>query len=81
MNPVLIVTVTVVIGGLWAFAIGKSIAARRQPVTVGPEEIIGMEGVVRERGNVFVRGRAVARAVGRVPRARTSASRSTRSTA
>ena len=26
------------------------------PVTVGPQEIVGMEGVVREGGLVFVRG-------------------------
>jgi membrane-bound serine protease (ClpP class) len=48
-------TVTALIGGFWAFAVGKSVAARRAPVTVGPEQIIGLEGVIRE-GNVFVRG-------------------------
>ncbi len=55
MNVWVIVTVTALIGGFWAFAVGKSVAARRAPVTVGPEQIIGLEGVVRE-GNVFVRG-------------------------
>ena len=50
------VTITVLIGGFWAFAIGKAVAARRQPVTVGPQEIVGMEGVVRDGGLVFVRG-------------------------
>ena len=29
---------------------------RRSPVTVGPQEIIGMQGVVRDGGLVFVRG-------------------------
>jgi len=29
---------------------------RRRPVSVGPEEILGMEGVAREGGYVFVRG-------------------------
>jgi membrane-bound serine protease (ClpP class) len=55
MNVWVVVTVTALIGGFWAFAVGKSVAARRAPVTVGPEQIIGLEGVVRE-GNVFVRG-------------------------
>ena len=55
MNVWVIVTVTALIGGFWAFAVGKSVAARRAPVTVGPEQIIGLEGVIRE-GNVFVRG-------------------------
>jgi len=52
----LVVSVTVVLGGFWALAIGKAVAARRQPVTVGPQEIVGMEGVVREGGLVFVHG-------------------------
>jgi len=52
----LIVTFTVVIGGFWAIAISKAVAVRRSPVTVGPQEIIGMQGVVREGGLVFVRG-------------------------
>jgi membrane-bound serine protease (ClpP class) len=52
----LVITLTAVIGGFWAFAIGKSVSARRMPVTVGPQEIVGMEGVVREGGLVFVRG-------------------------
>ena len=34
----------------------KAVAARRQPVAVDPGEIIGMEGVVREDGMVYVRG-------------------------
>jgi membrane-bound serine protease (ClpP class) len=50
-----VVTVTALVGGFWAFAVGKSVTARRAPVTVGPEQIIGLEGVVRG-GNVFVRG-------------------------
>lgn len=51
-----IVTFTALIGGFWAFALGKAMAARHQPVSVGPDEIIGMEGVVRDSGLVFVRG-------------------------
>jgi membrane-bound serine protease (ClpP class) len=56
MNVWVIVTVTALIGGFWALAVSKSVAARRAPVTVGPEQIIGLEGVVRSGGNVFVRG-------------------------
>ena len=52
----LVITITAVIGGFWALAIGKAVTARRMPVTVGPQEIVGMEGVVREGGLVFVRG-------------------------
>jgi membrane-bound serine protease (ClpP class) len=52
----LIVTFTAVIGGFWAFTLSKAMAAREQPVSVGPEEIVGMEGVVREGGLVLVRG-------------------------
>jgi membrane-bound serine protease (ClpP class) len=51
-----VVTVTALIGGFWALAVGKSVAARRAPVTVGPEQIVGLEGVVRAGGSVFVRG-------------------------
>jgi membrane-bound serine protease (ClpP class) len=52
----LIVLVTALLGGFWAFAMSKAIAARRRPPAVGPQEIIGMEGVVRDGGMVFVRG-------------------------
>jgi membrane-bound serine protease (ClpP class) len=52
----LVVTFTAVLGGFWAFAIAKAVAVRRSPVTVGPQQIVGMEGVVRGDGQVFVRG-------------------------
>ena len=55
-NIWLIVTVTAALGGFWAVAMSKAIAVRHSPVSVGPEEIVGMEGVVREGGLVFVRG-------------------------
>jgi membrane-bound serine protease (ClpP class) len=55
-NVPVVVTVTAVLGGFWAFAVGKSFEARRQPVTVGVEQIVGMEGVVRGQGQAFVRG-------------------------
>jgi membrane-bound serine protease (ClpP class) len=56
MHVWVVVTVTALIGGFWAFAVGKSLEARRSPVTVGPEQIIGQEGVVRAGGSVFVHG-------------------------
>jgi len=55
-DTALIVAVTACLGGAWAFGLSKSIAARRQPVRVGPEEIVGMQGVVQPSGQVFVRG-------------------------
>ena len=52
----LVVTLTALIGGFWAIALAKAITVRRRPVSVGPEEIVGMEGVVRDDGHVFVHG-------------------------
>jgi membrane-bound serine protease (ClpP class) len=52
----LVVTLTVLLGGAWVFALGKAVAAKRQPVTVGPQEIVGMQGVVREGGLVSIHG-------------------------
>jgi membrane-bound serine protease (ClpP class) len=47
---------TAVIGGTWAFMIGKAIALRLRPAIVGPSEIVGEHGVVRGDGKVFVHG-------------------------
>lgn len=55
-NVWLVVTFTAAIGGFWAFAISKAIAVRRAPARVGPQQIVGMEGVARTDGQVFVRG-------------------------
>jgi membrane-bound serine protease (ClpP class) len=52
----LIATFTVVVGGFWALALSKAVAVRRRPEAVGPQEIVGMQGVVREGGLVFVHG-------------------------
>ena len=51
-----VITVTVLLGGLWVFAISKALAIRRRPASVGPQELVGMEGVVRDGGLVFVHG-------------------------
>ncbi len=55
-SETLVITITVLLGALWAFAISKAIAVRRRPAQVGPQEIVGMEGIVRTGGLVFVRG-------------------------
>jgi membrane-bound serine protease (ClpP class) len=55
-SQTLVVTVTVIIGTLWAFAISKALAIRRAPATVGPEQIVGLEGVARDDGYVLVQG-------------------------
>ncbi len=52
----LVFTVTFLVGGFWSYAIAKAIAARHLPVATGPEQIIGLEGVARGPGQVFVRG-------------------------
>jgi membrane-bound serine protease (ClpP class) len=55
-SETLIVTATVLIGTLWAFAISKALAIRRAPAAVGPEQIIGREGIARDDGYVLVQG-------------------------
>jgi membrane-bound serine protease (ClpP class) len=52
----LVITLTVVLGGFWAFALSKAVAVRRRPVTVGPERFLGDEGIVRDPHHVFVAG-------------------------
>ena len=52
----LVIAITVVLGGGWAVAMAKAVAIRRTPVTVGPFEIIGMRGTVRDGGMVYVHG-------------------------
>jgi membrane-bound serine protease (ClpP class) len=52
----LVVTVTAVLGGFWAVALGKAVQIRRRPAAVGASDIIGMHGVARDGGYVFVHG-------------------------
>ncbi len=52
----LIVGVGVTIAGLWAFAVGKGLAARRRPAEVGSASVVGATGYVRRGGLVSVRG-------------------------
>jgi membrane-bound serine protease (ClpP class) len=52
----LVLSITLVIGGFWAFALGKAVQVRRRPVTVGPQRVLGQEAVVRFPGQVYVEG-------------------------
>jgi membrane-bound serine protease (ClpP class) len=56
INTTLVVGVGLAIAAFWAFVTSKGIAARRRPVTTGPQTLIGMNGDVRESGLVFVDG-------------------------
>ena len=56
VNTWLIVGIGTAIALFWSFALGKGFAARRQPVTVGPQTIVGKRAEVRAPGLVFVNG-------------------------
>jgi membrane-bound serine protease (ClpP class) len=56
VNTWLIVSIGSAIAAFWTFALGKGFAARRQPVSVGPQTILGKTGEVRAPGLVFVNG-------------------------
>jgi membrane-bound serine protease (ClpP class) len=52
----LVLSITIALGLLWAFALTKAVQVRRRPVAVGPIRVLGAEGVVRTPGQVFVGG-------------------------
>ena len=52
----LVITIAVVLGSAWAFAVGKAWQVRHKPVEVAPEMIAGAVGEVRRDGLVFVNG-------------------------
>jgi len=52
----LIVGIGLAIAAFWSFALGKGVAARRQPVRVGVHLLVGREGEARGPGLVFVNG-------------------------
>ena len=56
VNTWLIVGVGCAIAAFWAFALGKGFAARRQPIRVGPQTIVGRRAEVRSQSLVFVNG-------------------------
>jgi membrane-bound serine protease (ClpP class) len=55
-NVWLVVSIAIVLGSAWAFAITKAIQVRRSPVSVGPQTIVGEIGEFRGDSQVFVRG-------------------------
>jgi membrane-bound serine protease (ClpP class) len=56
VNTWLIVGIGSALAAFWVFALGKGFAARRQPVTVGPQTIVGREAEVRGPHLVYVNG-------------------------
>jgi membrane-bound serine protease (ClpP class) len=56
VNVLLIVGIGTVIATFWVFAIGKGLAARKAPVQVGPQAIVGKTGEVRSSTMVSVGG-------------------------
>ena len=56
----LVITTAVVLGSVWAFAVGKAWQVRHTPVAVAPELIAGAVGEVRQDGLVFVNGDSAA---------------------
>ena len=56
VNTWLIVGIGTGIAAFWSLALGKGLAARRRPVQIGPEAIVGKTGEVREGGLVYVNG-------------------------
>jgi membrane-bound serine protease (ClpP class) len=56
VNLPLIISIAVVLGLLWGFAITKAVQVRRKPVSVGPQTIVGQIGEVRGDDQVFVNG-------------------------
>jgi membrane-bound serine protease (ClpP class) len=52
----LVITLAVVLGATWAFAVNKAWQVRHNPVEVAPELITGTVGEVRRDGLVFVNG-------------------------
>ena len=56
VNTWLIVGIGSGVAAFWAFALGKGFAARRLPVRVGTQSIVGRTGEVRAPGLVYVNG-------------------------
>jgi membrane-bound serine protease (ClpP class) len=52
----IVVSVTVPLALFWVLAMSKAVQVRRRPVTVGPNRVVGEDGVVRAPGQVFVAG-------------------------
>jgi membrane-bound serine protease (ClpP class) len=55
-NAPLLISLAVVLGAAWAFAISKAVGVRRTPVAVGAQTMVGEIGEYRGAGMVFVNG-------------------------
>jgi membrane-bound serine protease (ClpP class) len=55
-NLALILSIALVLGAIWAFALTKAVEVRRRPVTVGAHTLVGEVAEVRGDGLVFLRG-------------------------
>jgi membrane-bound serine protease (ClpP class) len=56
VNIFLVAGIGLAIAAFWAFVTSKGIAARRRPVALGPQTLVGMHGEVREGGLIYVAG-------------------------
>ena len=52
----LTLAVTIPLGLFWAFAMSKAVQVRRRPAAVGPNRVVGEEGLVKTPGQVYVAG-------------------------
>jgi membrane-bound serine protease (ClpP class) len=55
-NAPLLISLALVLGGAWAFAITKAVGVRRTPVAVGSHTMVGEVGEYRGAGMVYVNG-------------------------
>jgi membrane-bound serine protease (ClpP class) len=56
VNTGLVAGIGLAIAAFWVFVTSKGIAARRRPVKMGPQALVGAAGEVRQDGLVFVGG-------------------------
>ena len=55
-NAPLLISLAIVLGGAWAFALAKAVGVRRMPVAVGAHQMVGEVGEYRGAGMVYVNG-------------------------
>ena len=56
VDTVLVVALGLAIASFWVFVTSKGIAARRRPVRMGPQTLVGRRGEMHSDGLVFVNG-------------------------
>jgi membrane-bound serine protease (ClpP class) len=52
----LVLSLTIALGGFWAFALTKAVQVRRRPVSVGVTRVVGEDAIVKTPQQVFVAG-------------------------